>query len=173
MRRALCCAALAWLVAGGAAQAATVSVSYDAPLRFGRFVVPTTGTRTVSPTGVVTDSGVFAIAGDPVAPAQFTITYDRGFESTTPLTVLMQLQITGEVANSGNVTGSISTFTTDLAGASPFFPGSFLSLTMTSCRSRRCAQTVRIGGSLNVTRNSGGAKLTVPILVTATLIAAF
>ncbi|OYW73561.1 MAG: hypothetical protein B7Z37_21035 [Verrucomicrobia bacterium 12-59-8] len=154
-------------------QAATVSVSYDAPLRFGKFVVPVSGSRTVSTTGAVTDNGVYPIVSSTTGPAQFTVTYDRGNESSLPLTVLLQVQITGQAASSGSVTGTISSFSTDIPGVLGLLPGSLASLTLTNCRTRRCATSVRVGGQLQVTRTSGGAELTVPILVTASVIAAF
>ena len=69
------------------AAVAALTVTADAALRFGTFVVPASGSRTVSASGAVINDAVFPVASSPVGPSQFTIAYDRGSEDHKPITV--------------------------------------------------------------------------------------
>jgi Domain of unknown function (DUF4402) len=166
---------VAALIAPVPAQAAPASltVTPDTALRFGSFVVITTGSRTVSASGAVTNSGIFPVGTAPVGPAQFTVTYDRGNNSPQTLSVTFQL-VLGSVApvSQAGVSGTLSGFVSDLPGAAVLVPGQVITITIPSCATRTCSRTFRVGARLNVTRTSGGAALTIALPVTATLISA-
>ncbi|MBU6267170.1 MAG: DUF4402 domain-containing protein [Sphingomonadales bacterium] len=158
----------------GVARADTpgISVTTDQTLRFGSFVVPFTGSRTIDAGGAVASDGVFAAGNDPVGPAQFTITYDRGPGSTAPVTVIVQVLLAGAASQvQGGVSGGLSTFSTDLPGVTALLPGQAVTFSITNCRTQTCSQTFHVGGRLDVTRFSGGASLAIPLPVSATVLA--
>ena len=150
-----------------------LTITADTPLRFGAFVVVANGSRTVSASGAVTNSGIFPVNSAPVGPGQFTVTYDRGNNNPHVLTVTFQLLLGGVApVNQAGVTGSLSGFVSDLPGASVLVPGRAVNYTMPNCAARTCSVTFRIGARIDVTRASGGASLTIALPVTATLISA-
>ncbi|MDF8334622.1 DUF4402 domain-containing protein [Novosphingobium cyanobacteriorum] len=168
-----CALVAAALLCSAGVRAAEVAVTYDTALRYGRFVVPgTTGSRTVAASGTVTDSGVLPIAGYPVGPGQFTVSYDReSSKGGQTLAIVMLLQLTGgQTVTSGGVSGRIAQFNTDLGGLGSLLPGATMSLSLVSCRTQVCSRSFRVGGRLEVTRNFGGATLAIPVTLTATLL---
>ena len=152
---------------------AAVTITADTVLRFGNFVVITTGSRTVSASGAVTNSGIFPVGSAPVGPAQFTVTFDRGNNSPQAMTATIQVVLgTVSPVSQAGVTGALSGFVSDLPGAAVLVPGQVVTYTIPSCAVRTCSRTFRIGARLDVTRASGGAALTIALPVTATLISA-
>ncbi len=149
----------------------SLSVSADTPLRFGAFVVISSGSRTVSASGTVTNVAIFPIASAPVGPAQFTVTYDRGNNSQRPLNIVFDVML-GQVSpvSQSGVTGVLSAFGSDLAGAAALVPGQVYTYTMANCVTRICSRSFRIGARIDVTRASGGAALTIQLPVIANLI---
>lgn len=140
-------------------------------LRFGRFAVFGSGTRTVSTAGVVTDTGgILAATGEIPGPAQFSVGYDRGNEGNKSITVTMQI-VVGAVppVTNGGVTAIVSNLTSTLPGAATLTPGQIVNVTITNCRVRRCGTTFQLGGQINVTRLWGGAQISTPVPVTATV----
>ncbi|MDE2561126.1 MAG: DUF4402 domain-containing protein [Sphingomonadales bacterium] len=155
-----------------------VTITADQPLRFGTLLVPASGTRTVGPDGSVLDSGLFGIDGDPVGPAQFTVTYDRGNNGNQygragngNITIVVQVIFAGyQTVRSGGVTGQLSDLTSDLQGSGNQLTGSVATLTLANCMTRTCSQTFRIGARLDVTRAAGGGQLVFPLPATAAVI---
>ena len=168
----LTAAALA-LPASAEAAPASLTVTPDTALRFGSFVVITTGSRTIGAGGAVTNSGIFPVGSAPVGPAQFTVTYDRGNNNPQVLSVTFQLML-GSVSpvSQAGVTGRLSGFVSDLPGAAVLVPGQVVTYTIPSCPARTCSKTFRVGARLDVSRASGGAVLNIALPVTATLISA-
>ena len=173
LRRLLLPAAMLALPASAEAAPASLTVTPDTVLRFGNFVVITTGSRTISASGAVTNSGIFPVGSAPVGPAQFTVTYDRGNNNPQVLRVIFQL-VLGSVSpvSQAGVTGTLSSFVSDLPGAAALVPGQVVTYTIPSCATRTCSMSFRIGARLDVSRASGGAALTIALPVTATLISA-
>lgn len=151
----------------------SLAITADTSLRFGTFVVLSAGSRTISASGAVTNSGIFPVSSAPVGPAQFTVTYDRGNNSRFPLGITFQLLLSNvsPVTQSG-VRGTLSGFVSDLPGVPVLVPGRAVTITLPSCATRTCSATFRVGARLDVTRASGGAALTIVLPMTATLIAA-
>jgi len=158
------------LLATPPARADNLVLTANQQLRYGSFAVPGTGSRTVSATGLVTDSGVLPVSG-PTGPAQFTLAFDRGGGSN-PVTLVIQVLL-GSVGpvSQGGVTGALSAFTTDLPGVPLLVPGQAAILSLPGCATRICTRSFRIGARLDVTRASGGAALTIPLPVSATILA--
>jgi len=174
LRTVLCAAGLSACAVPVTAWADTagISLSADQVLRFGTFVAPSTGSRTVDAGGAVANSGVFPIGGDPVGPAQFTLTYNRAPGSTGAVTVIVQVLMASSATQvQGGVTGTLSAFSTDLPGIPLLFPGQAVTFTMNNCRPPSCSQTFHVGARLDVTRTSGGATLSIPLPVSATVLA--
>lgn len=154
------------------AAAPSVSVSADQALRFGSFFTDTSGTRTVSATGTVTGSAIIPLTGTAPAPAQFTLTYDRGNNANTAYSLLISVLVPGAASQvSGGVTGTIARFDTDLPGVSTLIPGQIAQITLTGCQRRICSRTFRVGGTLQVARTSGGAELAIPLPIVVTVLA--
>lgn len=166
-------AALALIIPQAAlADSASLSVTTDQQLRFGTFVVPSTGSRSVTSTGVVTNNAVLPIGSDPVGPAQFTIIYDRGSNNGKPISVVVQVFLSGgQTVRSGNVSGTLSAFDTDLPGIPNLLPGLPVIITMANCTQRQCTQIFHVGARLDVSRSGEGASLIIPLPVTASLLA--
>ena len=148
-----------------------LTVTADAALRFGAFVVPSSGSRTVSASGAVVNDGIFPLASTPVGPSQFTVAYDRGNQNGKPITVTFQMMLSSvpTVTQTG-VSGRLSAFDSDLPGAALLVPGRVVTYTIANCTTRICAKSFRVGARLDVTRSSGGANLTIALPVIATLL---
>lgn len=148
--------------------APSLTVSAGSQLRFGVMVVPLSGSRTVGADGSVSDAGVIPVASGATGPAEFTITYDRGVQSTQPLTITLQVVLSAAppVLQSG-VAGQLSAFTSDLPGAPVLVAGTPVTATITNCVTRSCALTFHIGGRLDVLRAFGSANLAFSLPVTA------
>lgn len=156
----------------GVAHADGLSLSADSGLRFGSFVVPASGWRAVDAGGAVSGSGIFPAGSDPVGPAQFTVSYDRGSASTGSASIVVQLVLPGSATQvSGGVSGTLSGFVTDLPGLPTLLPGQATIFVIGNCTTRVCSQTFRVGARIDVTRSSGGARLTIPLPLAATVLA--
>jgi hypothetical protein len=158
------------VLAASPARADNLTLTADQQLRYGSFAVPGTGSRTVSATGLVTDSGVLPVSG-PTGPAQFTLAFDRG-GSSNPVTLVIQILL-GSVGavSQGGVTGTLSSFVSDLPGVPLLVPGQATIFNLTGCATRICTRTFHIGARIDVTHASGGAALTIPLPVSATVLA--
>ena len=148
-----------------------VRITPNNDLRFGTFMVFGNGSRTVSALGNVTDISLVALEGNPTGPARFTISYDRGNQSRNVLDIEMEVVITppATVRQQG-VQATLSAFETDLPGVRQLSPGQPIRLTLDNCRDRVCSVSFSVGGRLDVSRQFGGASLTIPIPVDATVI---
>lgn len=147
-----------------------LTVSADLPLRFGSLLIPASGSRIVTSRGQVIDSGLFDIGDDPVGPAQFTVTYDRGNEGRKVLNLRVQIFLSGGgPVKVDGVEARLSQLESDSASSTG---GSdrVLNLTLANCRERRCSMSVKVGGRLDVTRSVGGAKLVVALAATGTVV---
>jgi hypothetical protein len=146
-------------------------VDVDLDLRFGTIVVFGSGTRTVTPSGGVTDSGLVPGTGDSPGPAQFSVGYQRGNNAKNPINVTLEIVVgTIPPVSQGGVTGSVTNLTSDLPGASTLTPGQIVTVSINGCRTVRCGVTFNLGGRLNVTRSWGGASLTTPVPVSVTVV---
>ncbi len=149
----------------------SLTISADANLRFGAFVVIASGSRTVRANGAVTNASIFPIVTVPTGPAQFTVTYDRGNQSGKPVDITFQVLMSSiSAVNVNGVTGTLSSFDSDLEGAAVFVPGQAYSFTIRNCSQRACSKTFRVGGRIDVSRSSAGATLTIALPMIATLI---
>lgn len=174
----LCSTLSVMLVLAGMGQACAkapeITVTTNLPLRFGTLLVPASGSRTVSSRGQITDSGVFTVGNDPVGPAQFTVTYDRGNESRRSLTIKAQVFLSGNQRfKAGGVEGQLSQLESDIGGSFGFLTDGQIYLTIDDCRERRCSVTFTVGARLTVSRSVGGANLVVPFSASATVLAVF
>jgi hypothetical protein len=149
----------------------SLTITPDTVLRFGAFVVITSGSRTVSASGTVTNTSVFPVGSSPVGPAQFTVTYDRGNNNQKPLDVVFEVILAGvSPVNQAGVTGRLSGFDSDLTGAAVLVPGQAYRYTIPNCVTRTCSKSFRVGARLDVTRSSGGGDLTIPLPMVANII---
>jgi hypothetical protein len=149
----------------------SLTVTADAQLRLGAFIVISQGSRRVSANGTVTNDSIYPVGNSPVGPAQFTVTYDRGNSSQRPLNIVFDVSLAGvSPVNQAGVRGTLSAFDSDLAGASALVPGRNYRVTLTNCITRTCSQTFRVGARLDVTRSSGGGVLTITLPIVANLI---
>lgn len=155
-----------------AAQADSFSIQRTADLRFGRFAVFASGWRSVGASGAVSGSGIMAVAGSSTGPAQFTLRYDRGSTSTRPITVAAQVMLIapGQLIKDG-VVARLSAFESDLPGGSLLVSGMPVTVTIANCTTRVCTANFAIGARIDVDRQAGGADLTIPLPVTAILLA--
>lgn len=154
------------------AAAPSVTVTADQALRFGSFFTDTSGSRTVSATGAVSGTAIVPLTGIAPAPAQFTLTYDRGNNANRTYSLLISVLVPGAAGQvSGGVTGTIARFDTDLPGASTLIPGQTTQITLTGCQRQICSRTFRVGGTLQVARTSGGAQLAIPLPIVITVLA--
>ena len=166
---------LAGLLPGDSqADVPVIAISADQPLRFGSFVVPGSGSRTVAATGVVTGEGVLPAGNAPAGPAQYTITYDRGSERGGAVSVVVQVLLAvSPVVDRPGLSGALSGFDTDLPGVGRLVPGQIATFTMTDCAQRRCSQTFHVGARLDIASASGGAMLVLSLPLSATVQAVF
>lgn len=143
-----------------------------AKLSFGSFVVFSQGSRTVSASGAVSSAGIEPAGQDSTYPASFTVNYDRGNESRRPISLVIDIQLMQPPpVTIAGVTGTLSGFTTDLAGAGAISPGQVITIAIDNCTSRQCARSFRIGGRLDVQRSQGGGgTVIIPLTVVATLV---
>jgi hypothetical protein len=175
MITALVIAVLAGLVAQpGLAREAEIVVTSDQALRFGTLLVPAAGSRIVSARGTVADVGLYQIGNDPVGPAQFTVTYDRGNESKRSINVVVQVLLAGgQRVRVGSVEAQVSGLESDIAAISGLPSGAIATFTMVNCRERRCTQVFRVGAKLDLVRPAGGAEVVVPLTASATVMAVY
>ncbi len=150
-----------------------VRITPDSELRFGTFMVFGSGSRTVSALGNVTDVSIVPLEGDPVRPARFTVSYDRGNESRHVLDIELELFITPPASvRVQGVDARLSAFETDLPGSQSITAGQPVRVNLNNCRDRVCSMSFYVGGRLDVSRQYGGASLVIPIPVDATVISA-
>lgn len=149
----------------------SVRIVPQGDLRFGSFLLFGAGSRTVSAAGAVINQALVPVAGDAPAPARFTVSYDRGNNNTQALDVEMDLVVSASpLVRIGGVEARLSALDSDLPGALQIQPGRPIRLRMTGCRTRVCSRTFQVGGRLDVTRQSGQARLSIPIPLEATLV---
>jgi hypothetical protein len=148
-----------------------LTITPRSDLRFGRFAVFGSGSRTITPQGAVFDSAIFSEPGSVTGPAEFDLSFDRGNESKFPIDVYIELVLSGPNSQQLNgVTAQVSAFTSDLAGAPVIVPGRAISVVMLRCPTRVCTRSFRVGGRLDVTKYYGGATLAIPLPIDATII---
>lgn len=176
LRRRIARAGLGLLAAASLPQAVradqpTISVSQNAPLRFGSFMVFDSGSRTVGVAGDVLDSGIAGTPEEYPAPAQFTVSYNRGNESRRPLELVIEVTLADvPPVTLGGIRASVSNLTSDLPGGAALLPGRPVRITIANCSQRVCGRSFRIGGRIDVSRSYGAGQLTLPLLVQAVLI---
>lgn len=153
------------------AEQPSVRITPQGDLRFGTFLVFGTGARTVSAAGTVTNVALIPVAGDAPAPARFTVSYDRGNNSSHVLNVELDVVISASPpVRIGGIDARLSALETTLPGALQVQAGRPIRVRMTGCRARVCSQSFQIGGRLDVTRQSGQASLSIPIPLEATVV---
>lgn len=148
-----------------------VRIVAESDLRFGTFMVFGSGSRTVSANGMVTDSSLVALEGNPTGPARFSLSYDRGNQSKHVIDIEVELVVSpGSTVQQQGVRGSLSAFQTDLPGVGSISPGQPIRVLLRNCRERVCSQSFTIGARLDVSRQFGGANLIIPIPVDVAII---
>ena len=175
VRPLLAAAAFLPLCASVELQAKTpeVLIVSESDLQFGKFMVFGTGSRTVSASGVVRDLSIVPLEGARTAPARFTVSYDRGNESKHVLDIELEIVLSAPPAVTiDGVSGRVSELETDLAGTGRVSPGQPIRVWMRNCRTRVCSQSFQVGGKISVDRRYGGAVLSVPIPIDATVLMA-
>jgi Domain of unknown function (DUF4402) len=149
----------------------SLSLTVNSDLRFGSFVVMASGARVVNATGAVSNIGIYPIASGITGPAQFTVTYDRGNNGRKSLDIVIEVSMgSTSTVRSGGVTGTLSAFTTDIAGVPSISTGQIVTLTILGCTTRLCTRTFRIGSRIDVSRSGTGRTIAIPIPMTATLV---
>ncbi|MBD2843119.1 DUF4402 domain-containing protein [Erythrobacter rubeus] len=153
------------------ARPSSVRVISQSELVFGTFMLFGSGARIVSPSGTVSDQSIVALEGTIPRPARFNVQFDRGNESRRALDVEIELFISAptQVRQDG-VDARLSRFATDLPGYARVSPGEAMVIKIENCRVRVCSRSFSLGARLDVTRNYGGANLTVPINLDARII---
>ena len=150
-----------------------VRVIPEGTLVFGSFMVFGTGARTISASGMVSDHLIVPLEGTIPRPARFTVEYDRGSESKHVLDVTVEVVFTvPTIHRQGGVEGRLSAFQTSLPEYPRTSPGEVIRLRFENCRERLCSKSFNLGARLDVSRQFGGASLSVPIDVDARVIAA-
>lgn len=140
-----------------------------APLRFGSMVLQSSGRRTVTPAGAVIDEAVIAPSGSSSAPAEYVVRYDRGNNGRQPLDIEFLVILPGVLrVETGTLSAVLQSLTTDVR-AGHNGSGQFI-LRISGCMTRICSATFRLGGTLAITRHSGGGTIVVPVPVTATVL---
>lgn len=171
------CAVAAALFAPGpvhAASTATFIATADQPLRFGTMVTANAGSRTVGADGSTSNNGVFPLGDSVAGPAQFTMTYTRASGDHNCYQLVFQFSLPSvSPAKSGGIQGSLSAFTTDLAGVPVLSPGQTASTTLPTCVAASCSVTFHVGATLNVVRSTGGASLAFPLVLLTTVTTVF
>jgi Domain of unknown function (DUF4402) len=150
---------------------ASLTITQDIPLRFGTLVVFGSGSRTVRANGDSSNDGVYLVGLGRGGPAQFTVTYDRGDEPLREINVtyMIVLGSAGPISQSG-MSGSLSSFDSDLAGSTTLVPGRAVIQTMPMCITQTCTTTFRIGARLDIGRASGSAPFVLALPVSAKLV---
>lgn len=154
------------------ARNATISLVQNQPLRFGTFAVLGQGSKTVGAAGNITEQGLVSFGRDPVAPAEFTLTWQRNNATRFPVTVVVQLSYGASAPVTINgITGQITSYESDLGGLSTINPGGNESYTFLACAAATCSVRFRVGGRLAISAGSDGAQLTMPVPLTARIMA--
>ena len=167
----LALAGLTCLASPAEAAPPTFALTVNSDLRFGSFVVMSTGARVIGATGAVTNIGIYPIASGATGPAQFTVAYDRGNNGNKSLDIAIEVFMgSAPPVGGGGVTGRLSGFTTDLPGVPAIATGQIVPILITGCRDRICSRTFRIGSRLDVSRSGTGRTIAIPIPLTATLV---
>lgn len=145
-----------------------LSISEIAPLRFGSMVLQSSGRRTVTPYGDAVDEGVIAVSGSRSAAAEYVVRYDRGNNGRQPLDVEFLVMLPGVLrVETGTLSAVLQSLTTDIRALQN---GGQLILRISGCMTRICSASFRLGGTLAITRHSGGGTIVVPVPVTATVL---
>jgi hypothetical protein len=150
----------------------SLSILATNDLRFGTFAVMGNASRTITAAGLVSSSQLLPAPGAPIGPAQFTVSYTRpGNDSRTiSVDILLTMGSVSPVRTAG-IAATLSAFDTDLPGG-PLFPGKVVQITIPNCTTRTCSTVFRVGGRLDLTAGTSGARLTFPLPMTATLVSA-
>jgi len=148
-----------------------LSVTPLSDLRFGGLVAFGNGSRTVTATGSVLDSGILpGLSGD-IGPALFMVAYDRGNESKRTLNLRIEVVLSEPPAlDASGISARVSGFDTDLPAVGRIQPGRPFTITIPNCAARVCSATFAVGGRLDLTRNHGGADLRFPLAMDALLV---
>jgi len=155
-----------------AATPASFTAIADQPLSFGTLVTASGGSRTVAADGSTSSNGVFPLGDQTSGPAQFTMTFTRASGDHVTYQLIFQFSLPSPPnASVSGVQGSLSGFTTDLPGVPVLQPGQTVVYTAPNCVSATCSVTFHVGGTLNVTRSSGGGNLTFPLMLMTTVTA--
>lgn len=153
-----------------AANSASFSAIAVQPLTFGTLVTASGGSRTVGSDGSTTSNGVFPLGDSTSGPAEFTMTYTRTPGDHLSYQLIFQFSLPAPPSvTAGGVQGSLSSFTTDLPGVPTLQPGQTVVYTLPNCVATTCSVTFHVGGTLNVTRSSGGGNLSFPLTLLTTV----
>lgn len=153
------------------AKTPTLKILPTKELRFGSFGVVTNGSRTVSPTGAVTNVSIMPVQGSLTGPAEFSIVYDRGNETKRPINLVIEvILLAAPPLTQGGIKASVSDFTTDLPGAATLAPGQAVTFSIDNCITRLCTRSFRVGGRLQVQRAYGGGAINIPLPITANVL---
>lgn len=148
-----------------------LTITPRSSLSFGTFAVFGNGSRTVTPHGMVFDSGVFPDPDSVTSPAQFDLIYDRGNESKFPIDILIQLVVSGpNVGFQPGLNTTVSALTSTLPNAPSILPGQAFTIAIIRCAQRVCGTSFQVGGRIDVTRSHGSGTLVIPLPIDASVV---
>ncbi len=153
-----------------AATAAAFNATAVQPLKFGTLVTASGGSRTVATDGSTTNNGVFPLGDSTSGPAEFTMTYRRAPGDLLSYLLIFQFSLPAPPIEAiSGIQGSLSGFTTDLPGVPTLQPGQTAIYVLPNCMAASCSVTFHVGGTLTITRSSGGGTLNFPLTLLATI----
>lgn len=146
-------------------------VTSNTDLRFGSFAVMDRGHRVISPGGAVQSSGIFSTGTADTGPARFTVAYDRGNNGRRKLDLEIEMVFgSAPVTTAGGVVARLSSYRSDLRDYPAIEAGQVVTVRLPNCVQRVCQTTFNLGARLDVDRDYGGTRVTLPIPVDVVLI---
>ncbi|WP_068075834.1 DUF4402 domain-containing protein [Novosphingobium lentum] len=143
-----------------------VSVEIDRSLRFGQFAVLGSGSRSLDPTGSVTDIGLFPIGRRDWQSARFTVRHARAPGVTGPASVVVQIVVTtAPQVVTRMATARIVAF--DVTGRGAVQPGEPFEITLTGCASTACTQSIDFGARIEIAGEGDGTTMAFPLSISA------
>ncbi|MBC2652836.1 DUF4402 domain-containing protein [Novosphingobium aerophilum] len=153
------------------ARAGSIELVASRPLDFGAVVVFGSGTKQVTPDGVVSANGLASVPGTREGPGEFVLRY-RPDGRTRAALVLVSITTVASQTVAGS-TGSLSGLATDLPGGPGLVMGEARPLRLPPCAETVCETSFRVGGTLTVAGGTRQAAFSFPLQVTARLVSEF
>lgn len=169
LRRCVATAALGAVLAPAPLFAGSVELVPGRPLDFGAMVVFGSGTKQITPEGVVSADGLITVPGAREGPAEFTLRY-RPDGRTKSALIMLTLAGAGPQSQRGT-SGTLSDLASDLPGIGVLGQGASRTLRLPVCSAPVCDIPFRIGGRLTLSGGASAATFSFPLQVTVRLLA--